>query len=127
MCYSGNMNDKVINVYKKCGETPLDCINKLKNDDSNLRFLPMTYAGRLDPLAEGVLFILIGDECHKKDEYLSLGKVYEVDILFGFATDTYDVMGVFTKTEELFDFLWSGPSSSLVRGPYEEELCSFQI
>ena len=96
MCYYGNMENKVINVYKKCGETPLDCINKLKKDDSSLRFLPMTYAGRLDPLAEGVLLILVGEECHQKEKYLNLGKVYEVDVLFGFATDTYDVMGKIT-------------------------------
>ncbi len=87
------MPDKVIKVYKKCGETPLHCINTLKKDNEELRFLPMTYAGRLDPLAEGVLLILTGDECMKKDEYLNLPKEYEVDVLFGFATDTYDVMG----------------------------------
>ncbi|HAE36305.1 MAG: tRNA pseudouridine synthase [Candidatus Nomurabacteria bacterium GW2011_GWF2_35_66] len=93
MCYYGNMNEKVIKVYKQAGVTPLDCINNLKKIDERLRLLPMTYAGRLDPLAEGVLLILVGDECHKKDEYLNLEKVYEVDVLFGFSTDTYDVMG----------------------------------
>lgn len=87
------MSDKVIKVYKKCGETPLECINNLKKDNPELKFLPMTYAGRLDPLAEGVLIILVGDECLKKDEYLVLPKEYEVEILFGFATDTYDVLG----------------------------------
>lgn len=97
------MNDKVINIYKKAGETPLDCINRLKNEDPNLRFLPMTYAGRLDPLAEGVLLILVGDECHKKDEYLNLSKVYEVDVLFGFSTDTYDVLGKVTKIAKPFE------------------------
>jgi tRNA pseudouridine55 synthase len=93
------MSNKVINVYKKCGETPLECINILKNANYELKFLPMTYAGRLDPLAEGVLLILMGDECLKKDEYLNLSKEYEVDILFGFETDTYDVMGKVLKGE----------------------------
>lgn len=99
MCYYGNMNSSVINVYKKRGETPLGCINNIKKNNLNLRLLPMTYAGRLDPLAEGVLLILVGDECHNKEKYLNLGKVYEVDVLFGFATDTYDVMGKITKNE----------------------------
>ncbi len=97
------MHNKVINVYKKAGQTPLDCINTLKNDNPDLKFIPMTYAGRLDPLAEGVLLILTGDECLKKDEYLSLPKEYEVDILFGFKTDTYDVMGLITKPKEFFN------------------------
>lgn len=87
------MPEEVIKVYKKCGETPLECINSLKYNNPELRFLPMTYAGRLDPLAEGLLLILAGDECHKKDDYLALSKEYEVEVLFGFATDTYDVMG----------------------------------
>jgi len=92
------MEDKIQVVYKKCGQTPLECINELKRANPSLVNLPLTYAGRLDPLAEGVLLILIGDECHKKDEYLNLGKEYEVDVLFGFATDTYDVMGKVVKT-----------------------------
>jgi len=97
------MNDKVIKVYKKAGETPLECINTLKKEHENLRLLPMTYAGRLDPLAEGVLLLLIGEECKKKDEYLNLPKEYEVDILFGFATDTYDVLGKVTQSIKLFE------------------------
>lgn len=108
--------DNVIKVYKKKGETPLECIVNLKKQDENLKLLPMTYAGRLDPLAEGLLLILVGDEVNKKDEYLKLPKEYEVDILFGFGTDTYDLMGKIMKTKELFNFSWSGSLSSLIRG-----------
>jgi len=53
----------------------------------------MTYAGRLDPMASGLLLILTGEECKKKEKYLALGKEYEFEILFGFATDTYDILG----------------------------------
>lgn len=87
------MNSQVRIVNKRAGQTPLDCINEIKKTEPDLVHLPLTYAGRLDPLAEGVLIILIGDECMKKDEYLKLSKEYEVEILFGFETDTYDVMG----------------------------------
>lgn len=114
------MNEKVIVVNKRVGQTPLDCILEIKNKDKNLADLSITYAGRLDPLAEGVLLLLVGDECLKKEEYLKLPKVYEVEILFGFSTDTYDVLGKVEKdgTKELFDFLRSGSVSfSLVRGP----------
>jgi len=92
-------------VNKKAGQTPLECINELKEADERLTHLPLTYAGRLDPLAEGVLLILIGDECLKKDEYLALSKEYEMIILFGFATDTYDVMGKIVPSSDQF----SGP------------------
>ena len=105
--------EKVINVYKKCGQTPLECINNLKKDNENLRLLPMTYAGRLDPLAEGVLLILVGDECKKKDEYLNLPKEYEVEVLFGFATDTYDVMGKIMNKQATSEKLFENSSDLL--------------
>ncbi len=54
----------------------------------------MTYAGRLDPAAEGKLLILAGEECKKKPEYNGLSKTYEAEILFGVSTDTYDLLGI---------------------------------
>ncbi len=53
----------------------------------------MTYAGRLDPMASGVLLVLAGDEAKKKEKYLKLDKEYKFQVLFGFATDTYDILG----------------------------------
>ena len=47
-----------------------------------------------------MLLLLVGEECKKKDEYLNLPKEYEVEVLFGFATDTYDVLGKITKSKE---------------------------
>ncbi len=91
------MLSNIVNLYKKVGETPLECINEYKNKNIELLDTPMTYAGRLDPLAEGVLVILVGDECLKKEIYLNLDKEYELTILFGFATDTYDLMGKVTS------------------------------
>lgn len=115
------MLDKVEVVYKKKGQTPLDCIKILKNQDKKWQNIPMTYAGRLDPLAEGVLLILIGDECKKKDEYLNKTKEYEVDILFGFSTDTYDLMGLITNKVDSSSYKFLNPrGSSLFRNLLKE-------
>lgn len=108
--------EKVINYYKKAGQTPLDCIKDVRQNNNSFENMPITYAGRLDPLAEGVLLLLVGDECQNKDEYLKLPKEYELTVLFGFSTDTYDLLGK-VETRESTNFLWSGPSYSLVRGP----------
>ena len=62
----------------------------------------MTYAGRLDPMANGVLLILAGDETKNKEKYLALSKEYEFKILFGFATDTYDILGKITSKIDYF-------------------------
>lgn len=58
----------------------------------------MTYAGRLDPMASGVLLVLAGEECKNKEKYLKLSKEYDFKILFGFATDTYDILGKIVST-----------------------------
>jgi tRNA pseudouridine55 synthase len=45
-------------------------------------------------MATGKLIVLIGDECKNKQEYLNLDKTYEVSILFGVSTDSYDLLGI---------------------------------
>jgi tRNA pseudouridine55 synthase len=86
--------EKVLNLYKKEGETPLETIERFKMDNSEYSREKMTYAGRLDPMAEGVLIVLVGDECKNKDKYLGLDKEYEFEILWGVDTDTYDILGI---------------------------------
>lgn len=95
--------EKYLLEYKKPGETPLDCINRVKNKDKSYAHVPMTYAGRLDPMAEGLMIILAGDECQKKDQYNNMPKTYEVEVLFGFATDTYDLLGLVASPKEGFE------------------------
>lgn len=89
--------DKVLNLYKKRGETPLECIHRFKMLNAEYAEIPMTYAGRLDPLAEGVLVVLSGQKVHLKNDFLALPKEYEVEVLFGASTDTYDVLGMVTE------------------------------
>jgi tRNA pseudouridine(55) synthase len=89
----------MINVYKPVGISPLDVINLLKEKSSEYKDVPVTYAGRLDPIAAGVLLLLAGDEVHKKEEYMKLDKEYEAEILLGFETDTYDILGISRLTQ----------------------------
>lgn len=89
-------------THKNLGETPLEALerfrgDKIQNDHENSavwQTISMTYAGRLDPMAEGELLILIGDECKNKEKYLGLDKEYEVEVLLGVLTDTYDILGL---------------------------------
>jgi len=83
----------VIVLNKKEGETPLFALEKFRRKNPKYLNTPMTYAGRLDPMASGVLVILAGEEIKNKDKYLGLDKEYEFSILFGFSTDTYDILG----------------------------------
>ena len=90
----------VIVCFKELGETPLDAIKTLKQAVPGLEDIPVTYAGRLDPMAEGILLLLLGDEVNNKEDYLKLDKEYTFEVLFGFSTDTYDVLGKITDTED---------------------------
>ncbi len=90
----------VLKLDKKVGETPLECINRFKTDNPEYKNEKMTYAGRLDPLASGLLLVLVGEECKKKDKYLNLDKVYELTILFGFSTDSMDLLGMIEEKKD---------------------------
>ena len=90
----------VLKLDKKTGETPLECINRFKADNPEYEKVKMTYAGRLDPLASGVLLVLTGEECKNKEKYLNLDKEYELTILFGFSTDSMDLLGMIEDKKE---------------------------
>lgn len=84
---------KILLLNKKEGETPLELLNSFRKNHREYKDIKMTYAGRLDPMASGLLLVLAGEETKNKEKYLSLDKEYGFEILFGFATDTYDILG----------------------------------
>lgn len=102
---------RYVEVWKSVGETPLEAlerfrVEKMISDLAQKEYwqnTPMTYAGRLDPMAEGVLLILIGEECKYKEKYLGLDKEYEVEIIFGISTDSYDALGLITTKDSLVE------------------------
>ncbi len=92
----------MIIVWKPVGKTPLDMVHRLK-EKSEYSSQTMSYAGRLDPMAEGILLILEGEENKKRKDFEALEKEYECDVLFGVATDSYDILGLVTHTSQLPD------------------------
>jgi tRNA pseudouridine55 synthase len=81
-------------IEKNIGETPLMAIEGFRKSNPSLSQYPMTYAGRLDPMASGKLVVLIGDECKRRTKYDHLDKSYVFEVLLGFQTDTGDVLGL---------------------------------
>lgn len=90
----------LLNIYKPQGITPFQLIEKLRENFIEYRDIKIGFAGRLDPLAHGVMLLLLGDENKKRDNYLNLDKSYKFSVLFGVETDTYDYLGVI-KNESL--------------------------
>ncbi len=81
-------------LYKNLGETPLECVERFRKEYSEFAGVRMTYAGRLDPVAEGLLLVLLGDAVHEKDKYLGLPKTYVCEVLWGMETDSLDILGL---------------------------------
>jgi len=94
------MLDPMEIFHKNQGETPLEALLRFRGIHPELEKVPLTYAGRLDPMAEGELLVLIGDECKQKEKYLSLDKEYEIEVLLGLETDTNDALGLVSKISD---------------------------
>lgn len=87
------LENNLILALKPIGSTPLDVVKILKSENPDLVNSKIGYAGRLDPMAEGVLLLMLGEENKSKGKYENLPKVYEIEVLFGFKTDTFDILG----------------------------------
>ncbi|MBU2632204.1 hypothetical protein KKG52_00650, partial [Patescibacteria group bacterium] len=84
-------------LYKPISKTPLEIIEEFRKENPKYQNQKLAYAGRLDPMAEGLLLVLVEEECKKRKEYEKLDKEYEFEVLLGISTDTFDVMGKITK------------------------------
>lgn len=69
-----------------------DSHQKRRRRDKRLR-VKIGHGGTLDPLATGVLIIGVGSGTKDLGKFLQCTKAYETMLLFGVATDTYDVSG----------------------------------
>jgi len=88
------LKKEIIAVYKKLGLTPLQTIELVRKKYPELNKETIGYAGRLDPMAEGILLLMIGVGNKKGEKYKNLDKTYAVEFFFGASTDSYDVLGL---------------------------------
>lgn len=83
-----------VTLDKPLGHTPLETVEALRLLHPEYENTPLSYAGRLDPMAEGKLLVLIGEECKQKKRYEGLDKEYVIEVLIGIGSDTGDVLGI---------------------------------
>ena len=92
------MQSGIINVYKEKGFTSFDVVAKLRGI---LHIKKIGHTGTLDPQAEGVLPICTGKATKACSMLIDTDKTYEVTMLLGKATDTYDIYGNVTAEKEV--------------------------
>ncbi len=80
----------VLIINKPAGLTSHDVVNRVRRI---LGERSVGHLGTLDPLATGVLPLVVGNMTRLAQFYTSSEKTYEGTIRFGFATDTYDSEG----------------------------------
>src|SRR5271165_4874799 len=80
----------VLIIDKPAGLTSHDVVNRVRRI---LQERSVGHLGTLDPLATGVLPLVIGNLTRLAQFYTACEKTYEGTIRFGFATDTYDAQG----------------------------------
>ena len=85
---------KRVIIDKRVGQTPLEAIDEWKLSNPAYADIPASYAGRLDPMAEGTLLVLLGDECKRQKSYHGLDKEYVIEVALDLSTDTGDVLGM---------------------------------
>ena len=101
-------NSSVVWVFKPIGWTPKDCIIEYQKTEPK----KMAFAGRLDPMAYGLLPLIIHQQNidtkqvqEKKASLQSSYKTYQFKLVLGFESDTYDILGLVKSKEINKDFL----------------------
>lgn len=107
------MYDGIFNVYKPLGMTSFDVVSIMRRLTNTRK---IGHTGTLDPQAEGVLTVCVG-EALKCVEYMTeKDKVYVATVCFGTMTDTQDATGQVTAQSDV----------RLSKEALEELLLSFQ-
>lgn len=94
----------ILLVDKPSGWTSFDVVNKVRRivsvsplNTSNKKRFPVGHTGTLDPLATGLLVLMLGTYTKKVPEYTKLDKTYQVTMRLGQTSTTGDEEG--QKTE----------------------------
>lgn len=97
-------------VYKPAGVTSARCLDLVKEklrialglqkNKYKENAVKLGHGGTLDPMAEGVLVVGVGDGCKRLTTFLSGNKEYRFELLLGTHYDTYDTTGNALATAE---------------------------
>lgn len=90
-------SDGIVLLNKSRGISSFKAINKLKWVIGSSK---VGHAGTLDPIAEGLLIVMINNATKFSDNLMKRDKEYFVELELGYETDTYDTEGKITEKYE---------------------------
>ena len=86
--------DGIILLNKVKGISSFNAINQIK---WNIGASKIGHAGTLDPMAEGLMVVMVNSATKFSDDLMKKDKEYYVEMELGYETDTYDAEGKKTK------------------------------
>lgn len=87
----------ILNIDKPKGITSFGVVSRIRK---KLGIKKVGHCGTLDPIAEGVLIVLVGKATKRAEEFSGLDKKYRAVVRLGISTDTYDNTGKVVKEHE---------------------------
>ena len=96
--------DGVLVIDKPAGITSYDVIRVIKRlfTKEELKRVKIGHSGTLDPIATGVMVILIGRATKMQDRFMGGKKHYQGEFLLGVGTDSDDISGKVIEKSENF-------------------------
>ena len=92
------MENGLILVYKRKGKTSRNVVENI----SKKYGVKAGHIGTLDPMAKGLLPILVGNSCKLSKYLMEHDKTYLVEMKFGYNTETLDIEGEILEEDKLF-------------------------
>ncbi len=93
--------DGILLIDKPKGWTSFDVVAKVRGQvkrETGLKKPKVGHTGTLDPLATGLMIVVLGSYCKRAEEFSKLDKVYEVTMKLGETSTTDDEEGEKTQT-----------------------------
>lgn len=92
------MENGLILVYKRKGKTSRNVVENI----SKKYGVKAGHIGTLDPMAKGLLPVLVGNTCKLSKYLMEHDKTYLVEMKFGYNTETLDFEGEILEEDKLF-------------------------
>lgn len=92
------MTSGILPVNKPAGKTSFDIVRYVRRASGERR---VGHAGTLDPMATGVLLVLLGQATRITEYLMDLSKTYRATIRLGIETTTYDAEGEIVATADV--------------------------
>jgi tRNA pseudouridine55 synthase len=91
------LKDGILPVDKIAGVTSFDIIRRIKaafkKSGRTAELKKIGHAGTLDPIATGLVIILINGGTKRSSDFLNMDKTYIAELFIGYSTDSYDATG----------------------------------